>query len=94
MNDTLKEQTLKDASFESNLKESTGRRSNERKIGTVLEKVALWRKLFSGITVQGIDVQMSLKGAAKKVGLSKKTLDDYFMQIRYFGDLNVKLEAD
>ena len=83
MNDTLEEQTLKNAIFESKLHESTGRRSNERKIGAVVEKVAIWRKLFSGFTVQGAEIQMSLKGAAKKVGLSKKTLDDYLTQIRF-----------
>lgn len=80
--DTLHDQTLQDTSFNLKLKEGAGRRAKERKIGSIIEKVALWRKLFSGITVQGDNIQMSLETAAQKVGLSKKTLDDYLMQIR------------
>ena len=79
--DTLIEQSLKDTSFES---ESKGRRSKERKIWKVLEKVALWRKLFTGIRIPGSNVDMSLQNAARQVGLSKKTLDDYLTQIRSF----------
>ena len=87
--DTIKDQSTKDASIDSKAKENVGRRAKERKIGKVIEKVALWRKLFSGISIEGTNIQMSLESAAKKVGLSKKTLDDYLMQIRF--DFNFSL---
>jgi len=82
--DTLNDQMLKDESIDSKLKENAGRRAKERKIGNVVEKVAIWRKLFSGICIRGKNTQMSLETAANQVGLSKKTLDDYLMQIRFF----------
>lgn len=42
----------------------------------MLENVKLWRHLHSR------DKKMSLTDAAKVVGISKKTLDDYFLQLR------------
>jgi hypothetical protein len=50
----------------------------------VIERVSLWRKLYNG--VQGADGQVerySLEDAAKKVQISKKSLDDYLLQLRY-----------
>lgn len=82
--DTLLDQSLKDSLFDYNFKENAGRRAKEKKIGTIIEKVALWRKLFSGIHLPGNRVDMDLDTAAKQVGISKKTLDDYLMQIRFF----------
>ncbi|EGR28968.1 hypothetical protein IMG5_165640 [Ichthyophthirius multifiliis] len=58
-------------------------RVKERKISEVIEKVALWRRLYSGFYDEnGKFVNMPLEEAANKVGISKKTLDDYLLQIR------------
>jgi hypothetical protein len=44
----------------------------------------MWRKLYNGITSkEGQMVRYSLEEAAKKVGISKKSLDDYLLQLRY-----------
>ncbi len=53
------------------------KRAKEKKIGYIIKKVFEW-KGFRKYT----DNKMSLIEAAKKVGLSKKTLDEYFNQIR------------
>jgi len=66
-------------------KKDTGRRrSKERTIGFIIEKVALWRRLYNGVqTQEGETLQYSLEEAAKKVGISKKSLDDYLLQLRF-----------
>jgi hypothetical protein len=74
------------------------RRTKERKISFVIEKVSMWRKLYNGIQDQtGKIVRYSLEDAAKKVGISKKSLDDYLLQLRYgkkFGfDFNENKES-
>ena len=51
------------------------RRTKERKIGEVIQKVQKWRQLY----YQNCE---SLEEAAKKVGISKKSLDDYFLQLK------------
>ena len=56
------------------------RRTKERKIGEVIKKVQRWRELY----YNNCD---SLEEAAKKVGISKKSLDDYFLQLKN-GHLN------
>ena len=48
------------------------RRTKERKIGEVIHKVQKWRNLYY-MTGE------SLEEAAKQVGISKKSLDDYFL---------------
>lgn len=59
------------------------RRTKERRIGHVIEKVIEWRKLYSGTSDQSRQHQkFSLEDAAKKVRISKKSLDDYMYQIR------------
>ena len=60
------------------------KRTKERKIGQILDKVYTWRKYYSGFTdpQTGQTVKMSLEDAAQKVGISKKSLDDYLLQIR------------
>ena len=59
------------------------KRTKERKIGYIIEKVALWRKLYNGMPDQsGKNVRYSLEEAAKQVGVSKKSLDDYLSQLR------------
>ena len=63
------------------------KRSKEKRIGFVVKKVFQW-KGFRKYT----DNKMSLIDAAKNVGLSKKTLDEYLNQIkegkRYNFDFN------
>ena len=48
------------------------RREKERIIGEVVIKVSEWRRMY---TEQGI----TLEEAAKNIGISKKSLDDYFL---------------
>jgi hypothetical protein len=59
------------------------KRSKERKIGYIIEKVFLWRKLYNGFTDErGNLIKLTLEEAAEKVGISKKSLDDYLIQLR------------
>jgi hypothetical protein len=51
------------------------RREKERKIGEVVIKVSAWRRLYS-------EHRVTLETAAEKVGISKKSLDDYFLQLK------------
>ena len=61
-------------------KRSGGGRDKERSIQDVIRKVAIWRKLYSGIVQPNGDlVRYGLEDAAKKVGISRKTLDDYLL---------------
>ena len=56
--------------------ESEFRWTKEWKIGEVVAKVVKWRKIYDdGRT-------MSLEEAAKYVGMSKKSLDDYLLQVK------------
>jgi hypothetical protein len=57
------------------------RRTKERKIGEVILAVKRWRELYTMGEKQP-DNQfhtLSLEEAATKVGISKKSLDDYFL---------------
>ncbi len=48
-----------------------------------MEKVALWRKLYTGfLDEKGEAVHMDLDTSAAEIGIVKKTLDDYLLQIR------------
>lgn len=60
------------------------KRAKERKIGFIIKKVFLWRKnYFCGFFDEnGNKIKLSLKESAEKVGINKKTLDDYLIQIR------------
>ncbi len=61
-----------------------GKRTKERKIGEVISKVSEWRRLYSGVRgSEGGMVKYSLEEAAMKVGIAKKTLDDYLLQLRF-----------
>lgn len=57
------------------------RRTKERKIGEVILAVKKWRELYTVGEKQldGSFKQQSLEDAATKVGISKKSLDDYFL---------------
>ncbi len=58
------------------------RRTKERKIGDVIKKVSEWRKLYNGTEIDGEVIKKSLEEAAKLVNISKKSLDDYLLQLR------------
>ena len=56
------------------------RRTKERQIKFVVELVSLWRKLYNGVDLgTGETVRYSLEDAARLVGISKKSLDDYLL---------------
>ena len=58
-------------------------RIKERTIQEVIQKVSLWRLLYTGFhNKNGAYIKMSLEEAAQKVKISKKSLDDYLMQLR------------
>eukprot|EP00356_Strombidium_inclinatum_P008817 CAMPEP_0170479772 /NCGR_PEP_ID=MMETSP0208-20121228/876_1 /TAXON_ID=197538 /ORGANISM="Strombidium inclinatum, Strain S3" /LENGTH=248 /DNA_ID=CAMNT_0010752225 /DNA_START=947 /DNA_END=1693 /DNA_ORIENTATION=- len=65
------------------------KRTKERTITEIIEKVSTWRKLYNGVMIpnkQTNEVQLqrwSLEDAAKKVDVSKKSLDDYLLQLRF-----------
>jgi hypothetical protein len=59
------------------------KRPKERNIKEVLEYVSKWRRLYQGYYDEnGNHTQLPLEVAAQRVGISKKTLDDYLLQIR------------
>lgn len=58
------------------------RRIKERTINEVIQKVTLWRQLHKGVLNQGKLVRYSLADAAVKVGVKKKSLDDYLLLLR------------
>ena len=59
------------------------KRAKERKIGYIIRKVYMWRKMYSGfIDDKGKRIILTLEEAADKVGISKKSLDDYLIQLR------------
>lgn len=60
------------------------KRTKERTIQDIIEKVSLWRKLYNGVQdPEGNLLRYSLEDAASKVGVSKKSLDDYLLQLRF-----------
>jgi len=64
--------------------QQTSRRTKERKIGQIIDKVLQWRKLYNGVKdPTGNLIRLSLDEAAKRVTISKKSLDDYLLQIRF-----------
>ena len=59
------------------------KRTKERKIGFIIEKVNAWRKLYNGFyNENGEHTRYSLDQAAKIIKISKKSLDDYLLQLR------------
>jgi len=65
------------------LVEAKSKRTKERKIGYIIEKVNLWRRLYNGFyNEEGKFIKNSLDEAAKIIGISKKSLDDYLLQLR------------
>lgn len=80
------------------------KRIKERYIREVIEKVNLWRLYHKeGFydRTQNRLISLSLDAAAQKVGISKKTLDDYLFQLRfnfyflsYYYNMLLKLELE
>ncbi len=65
------------------LNKKKNKRTKERKIGYIIEKVNSWRKLYNGFhDDNGKFTKYSLDEAAKIIGISKKSLDDYLLQLR------------
>ncbi len=59
------------------------KRTKERTIGYIIEKVSQWRKLYNGYMDENHQQKrMSLEEAAQQVSVSKKSLDDYLSQLR------------
>ena len=60
---------------------SKAKRIRERRIAEVVQAVTVWRRLYRGVKTSHGDadslVRYSLTDAAHKVGISRKTLDDY-----------------
>lgn len=56
------------------------RRNKERRIGFIIKKVKEWRSLYSEDCKNSSKI--NLYDAATKVGISKKSLDDYWMQLK------------
>lgn len=57
-------------------------RIKERTIQEVIEKVSKWRLFYRGCTINGVYIKLTLEEAAQRVKISKKSLDDYLMQLR------------
>ena len=57
-------------------------RIKERTIQEVIEKVSKWRLYYRGCTINGQYIKLTLEEAAQRVKISKKSLDDYLMQLR------------
>lgn len=64
--------------------QNASRRTKERKIGFIVERVSQWRNLYKGILDSCGELnKLALDDAADQVGISKKSLDDYLLQIRF-----------
>ena len=63
------------------------KRAKERKIGYIIKKVFMLKTLYNGIYSTDekgnkIKIKYTLEQAAAKAGISKKSLDDYLIQLR------------
>ncbi len=74
---------LQKSSLNKDSKSNAIKRTKERKIGYIIEKVNTWRKYYNGYyDDKGNFTKFSLDEAAKKIDISKKSLDDYLLQLR------------
>ena len=79
----LKENENKEKKIKENFGKMTDSKKRERKIGYIIEKVYAWRKLYNGFKDEKNNfLKYSLDNAAEKIAVSKKSLDDYLLQIR------------
>lgn len=60
--------------------ESRKERNKERTIREIIESVKRWRDIHNAF--ENDKNKVSLQDAAKMIGISKKSLDDYFYQLR------------
>ena len=59
------------------------KKTRERRINYVIEKVNAWRKLYTGFINEKNEYEKyGCNEAAKKIGVSKKSLDVYLLQLR------------
>ena len=59
------------------------KKTRERRINYVIEKVNAWRKLYTGFINEKNEFEKyGCKEAAKKIGVSKKSLDLYLLQLK------------
>ena len=77
----------KNKNYNNNNKKIISRR-RERRIEYIIEKVILWRKLINGFYKNEVFQKFDSKKAAKIVGVSKKSLDDYTKVLRKGRKLN------
>ncbi len=77
----------KNKNYNNNNKKIISRR-RERRIEYIIEKVILWRKLINGFYKNEVFQKFDSKKAAKIVGVSKKSLDDYTKVLRKGKKLN------
>ena len=76
-----------DESKQHNFFNSKSKRAKERKIGYIIKKVYMWKTLYNGFIEEDEEgnkkrIKFTLEQAADKVGISKKSLDDYLIQLR------------
>ena len=86
-----KEYGLNDQENQNNIKNKKGLKygnmsdsdKRERKIGYIIEKVYAWRKLYNGYKDEKNNyIKYDLEKSSQKINVSKKSLDDYLLQIR------------
>lgn len=59
------------------------KKTKKRKIGQIIDKLKIWRSYYNGyVNYYGKLVKLSLYEAASRVGIPKKSLDDYLLQIK------------
>jgi hypothetical protein len=81
----LEPEELQDSTIESSInlaEESKGKRSRERKISEVSDKVDEWKQTCFRLKTMMPDVRKISEKAAELVGIPKKSLDDYMHQIK------------
>lgn len=78
------EQDNVDEKKENNHINDKSKRAKERKISDIIKKVYMWRKMYNGLIREDTNeyLRYYLKKAAEKIGISKKSLDDYLIQLR------------
>ena len=77
------------------------KRTKERLVHEIIDKVSTWRQLYKGISVPSesdpatqVEKKLSLEEAATKVGVTKKSLDDYLLQLRFGRKFGYDFEAN
>lgn len=77
------------------------KRTKERLVHEIIEKVSTWRSLYNGIMIPSeidpsikVEKKWSLEEAAIEVGITKKSLDDYLLQLRFGRKFGYDFEAN